>query len=329
MRVAVTGATGHVGANVVRALLAGGHEIRALCRTGSNRAALSGLDVDVAVGDVLDPSSLISVFAGVDVVINLAAIISVTGDPDGTVMRTNQNGPRNVAAACIECGVGRLVHVSSIHAFKARDTDPFVDETTPPADETCFAYDRSKAAGEYEIRVAVGRGLDAVIVNPTGIMGPHDYQDSFAGQMLRDLFDGRLPALVGAGFDWVDVRDVADAIVTAMNHGNTGENYLLSGTWASTKQVADICQAVSGTPAPRFVLPVWIALIGIPFLKAFSLITGQRPLYTYESLMILKHSNKDCRNGKAVRDLKFHVRPLHDTITDTYEWSKANGLIGN
>lgn len=327
MRVAVTGATGHIGANVVRDLLANGFQVRALCDPNDSHAALAGLDVETAQADVLRPADLAPALQGVDAVIHIAGIVSITGDLEGRVMKTNVEGVRNVARACQQTGVSRLVHVSSIHAFAALPGTQRLDETARSAGRTCFAYGRSKSAGERELLAAVGDGLNAVILNPTGVLGPHDHSNSHGGQLLRDHFRGRIPALVNAGFDWVDARDVAAAIRAALHSGRSGERYILSGRWASSKEIADLCELVSGTPAPRLILPVWFALSGLPFLRLLARIMGSRPLYTYESLLILRDSNKNCSSEKACRELGFRARPLRDTIRDTYQWNLQNGFI--
>jgi len=327
MRVAVTGATGHLGANVVRDLLAHGFGVRAVCHPSSKMDALEGLDVEIAHADVLQPESLLAAFQDADAVVHLAAMISIIGDPNGTVMRTNVEGARNVARACLDNCVSKLVHISSIHALKSSPRDKRIDESSSPADHGCSAYDRSKAAGEREILAATEDGLDATILNPTGILGPHDYAGSLSGQMLRSLFQGRLPALIEAGFDWVDARDVASVIRTSLRYGQPGERYVISGRWASFKRLAELCEAVSATPALRLVLPLWAAFVGLPFLRLQSRITGVRPLYSYESLMILRNSNKNYMAEKAHRDFAFIPRPLRETINDTHDWNAELGLL--
>ena len=322
MKIAVTGSTGHLGANVVRDFLAHGHSVRALYHPDASLAAIEGLDIEAVPADVLDPLQIRSAIEGMDAVIHLAAIISINGDPEGSVHRTNVEGPKNVAQACLELGVRKLVHVSSIHAFKSSKHATKLDENSPKADETSFDYDRSKAGGEIEILNAVKSGLNASILNPTGILGPHDYCNSLAGQMLKRMFEGRMPALVDAGFDWVDVRDVAGAIRNALEFGRKGEQYVISGRWISFRELATLCESVSGKPAPRVTIPIWIARLGLPFSNLNSRLTGAPPLYTHESLQILKESNNNCSCAKAHREFGYVARDLAKTIRDTYDWHK-------
>ncbi|MCB0571704.1 MAG: NAD-dependent epimerase/dehydratase family protein [Phaeodactylibacter sp.] len=326
-KIAITGASGHIGANMVRALLKQGFEARALYHTSGKTQALEELPVERRAVDVLDINTLREAFRGVDAVIHLAAIISVNGDPDGRVMRTNTEGPRNVVQACLDCSVRKLIHFSSIHAFRYTAADPIVTEAHPPAGPGNFAYDRSKAAGEREVLEGVSRGLDAVILNPTGVIGPYDFGSSHSGQMLKSLMKGTLPALAKGGFDWVDARDIADAAVAALQKGRAGERYILSGQWASLRELATLCHRYSGRRPPLLELPLWTALLGLPFLKAFGRITGSLPLYTYESITVLKHSNRNCSNEKARRELGYKPRPLEETIRDIYDWYKVRGMV--
>src|SRR5690606_7878039 len=151
----------------------------------------------------------------------------------------NVRGPRSVARAALAEGVRRMVHVGSIHAFDARPLDAPLDESRRRAIGRRYpAYDRSKAAGEAEVRRAVAEGLDAVVVHPSSVIGPWDFHGSRMGRFFLDLFRRRLPVLVDGGFDWVDVRDVAESLVAAAERGRRGESYLLGGCYASVRSLA-------------------------------------------------------------------------------------------
>lgn len=327
MTVVVTGASGHVGGNLVRALLAAGRRVRCVVRDDAR--AIAGLDVERVRADVFDPASLRAAFDGAEVVYHLAAKVSIEGDPGGIVHRTNVEGPRNVAAACLAARVKRLVHFSSIHAFVQRPFDERLDESRPlVTDPREMAYDRSKAAGQREVLDAVRRGLDAVIIHPTAILGPFDFKPSPVGQVLLDLYHRRLPALVAGGFDWVDVRDVVAGAMAAEQRGRTGRSYLLSGEWKSVVELAAIAEAVTGVRPPRFVAPFWLARLGAPFLTAFARLTGRRPLYTADSLHALE-SNRRISCERAVAELGYTHRPLRETIADAYAWFREAGMLGS
>jgi dihydroflavonol-4-reductase len=321
--IAITGATGHIGANMVRGLLARGFSVRALYRSARKRETLEGLGAELQQCDVLDPDSLHAAFAGMDAVIHLAALISIAGDPEGKVMQTNVEGTRHVVQACLACGVRRLIHFSSIHAFQYNESEAKVTEDNPPAGQSNFAYDQSKAASEAAALRGLEQGLEVLILNPTAVIGPYSHSGAYAGQMLLGMLENRFPALVQGGFDWVDARDLVEGTAAALEKGRSGERYILSGHWASIAQLAAICARFSGKRPPRLVLPLGLALLGLPFLQAYSRLAGSPPLYTYESLMTLKHSNRHCSHEKARRELGYHPRPLEETVRGVYEWYMA------
>jgi dihydroflavonol-4-reductase len=325
--VAVTGASGHVGANLVRALLAAGRTVRALVR--EHTAGVDGLPVEIGRLDVLDPESCRSALAGAEVVYHLAARISVGWDPPGPVEAINVTGTGNVVQACLDCGVRRLVHFSSIHAFAAEPADGVIDESRPLASPSpgTLVYDRSKAEGERQVAAGVARGLDAVIVNPSAVLGPNDFLLSAMGEVLLDLYHRRFPALVGdAGFDWVDVRDVVASAIEAERRGRTGEHYLLTGHWLPFAELARLWGAVSGAKIPRLVAPMWLARVGAPFVSGWSRLSGRRPLFTGDSLRVLRN-HRHISHARASSELGHNPRPLEETLRDTCAWFRQAGKL--
>ncbi len=325
MRVAITGASGHIGNNLARALLCQGVEVKALYHQDTR--ALEKLNLTRVHGSVLDPDSLLLCFQDVDVVYHLASVISIKGDPQGFVRRVNQEGTRYVVDACIKTSVQRLVHFSTIHALQQAPLEEVLDETRPLLYETNSIYDQSKAKAERIVLQAVQRGLDAVIVSPTGIIGPHDYKPSLMGRGLIALYRGSLPALVPGGFNWVDVRDVVQGSIQACDYGKSGERYILSGTWVSMRELAEMMEAISGTPRPKFTSPFWLARLGFPLIRAFCTLNGTETLYTAESLAALADVNRNISNQKARRMLNYHPRPIQETLKDTIDWFQQAEML--
>ena len=330
-RVAVTGSSGHVGACLVRQLLEDGHQVRALIRSEKPPRSLEGLDVEFVRGDICKPSSLRPLVDSVERVYHLAALISIVGPMGGKVRAVNVHGARNVGEAALEAGVKRMVHVSSVHAFElgvSTDGKPrTIDETHRRSrEETCPAYDASKAAGETEIRKLVDKGLDAVIVHPAGVIGPFDFGPSRMGKVLVSLGNGRMPGLLGGGFDWVDVRDVSNGIRSAAEQGHTGESYILSGNFASIPDLAHVAGTVTGARVPKFVFPLGIANLFAPAAEAAAKLLQAEPLYTEESLMALRSDVRFDRS-KAGDHLDYSARPLIDTLRDTYRWFAGQGRL--
>ena len=326
MRFVVTGASGHLGGNVVRALVATGASVRAVdVRRG---AALQGLDVEFVEGDVLDPSALQKAFAGAEFVLHLAAKISIAGDPDGSVRRVNVDGVRHVAEAALAAGVRRLVHCSSLHAYDVGSiAGPVREDGRRATDSALPPYDRSKAAGEDELRRVVDQGLDAVILNPSGMFGPVDPEPSRMGRVLLAMFRGRMPVTVHGAFDWVDVRDVATALIAATERGRTGENYLIGGHRASVTELGRLAAEVSGRTPPRLVAPLApVKLAAVAAVRLAGPRRAGRLLVTPESLHALDSDPVvDC--SKAVAELGHKPRPLAETIADLHASFLADGRL--
>ena len=202
-----------------------------------------------------------------------------------------------------------------------------MDETFPQSTwEINSAYDASKAQGEEVVQNFIKKGLEATIVNPTGVIGPYDYTPSRMGQFFLDIYNGRFPALIQGGFDWVDVRDVIQAIIQAEKKGRCGEKYILSGQYASTKELAVMANKWTDLKVPFFCSPLWMAKCGIPFAKILSLINGKEPLVTKESIEALS-LDKKISNKKAQNELGFIPRELTISIRDTYAWFLREGFL--
>lgn len=330
--VLVTGASGLVGANLTRALLAQGRGVRALVH--EDRRALEGLEVEAVQADIRDPEALERALAGVEVVYHLAGSISLSMDSGPEMEAINAIGTRNVVTACLRCGVRRLVHFSSIDALRPEPYDVRVDETRPLIDEDRSAaelgqispYQRSKAQSEREVRAGIERGLDSVILQPTAIFGPNDFKPSYIGQALIQLARGRIPALVRGGFDWVDVRDVVAGALAAELVAPTGAHYLLGGHWQTIRSVAERVAAVTGRPAPLFDVPMELADAFAPVMLKLAHFNGTHPIYTRVTLDALRGNRQvDCAH--AARDLGYTARPLDETVRDTLTWFQEHGYL--
>lgn len=324
--VAVTGASGHLGATVVRALLARGDRVRVLI-LGDDDLGLRGLPVERVGGSVTDPAAVARLVDGVDRLYHLAALISIDPADDARVHATNVGGARTVVAACRAAGTPRLVHVSSIHALASAPEDRPVTEERPLAEGPGLpAYDASKAAAEQIVRDAIADGLDAVILNPTGIIGPDDLRPSHMGEALLRMATGRMPALVSGAFDWVDARDVAAGILAAADRAPAGSRYLLGGHRASVAELAALADRATGRHHRRVVLPMWMARAAAPGAVLLARRLGQRPLFSPGSLHALRH-HREVSHALAERELGYRPRPLAETVADTIASFIRDGRI--
>jgi dihydroflavonol-4-reductase len=221
--------------------------------------------------------------------------------------------------AALEQGVRRFVHCSSVHAFDLERCGPSLDENGPPTVEPGSpAYDRSKRAGEHSVRSVVSQGLDAVIVNPTGVIGPLDHGPSRMGATILQFMHRKIPVGISGRFDFVDVRDVAAGMIAASERGRTGENYLLSGTRISAMELGLLVERRSGARAPRIAIPLAlvepISHLALAFERHMSI-----PLFTPDALHAL-HYSPAVSHYKAATELGYISRPIHSTVDDSVAW---------
>lgn len=325
MFIAVTGASGHLGANVVRTLLQHGHRVKAIVH--QHTRGIDSLPVEQAFGDVLDINSLQSAFGGVDMVIHLASRISIVSWDSEQVEATNTTGVKNVITACLSSRVKRLVHVSSIHAHEKVPLDQELNETRELVNSRNAAtYDSSKARGELIVQAAVQDGMDAIIVNPTGIIGPYDFEPSLLGAGLLTFARGHIPITIGGGFDWVDARDVSEGILKAAELVPPGGKYLLSGHWVAMQDVTREVRRVMGKKPPLFAFPLRGAVCITPVVTAIDRVTGRRPLFTAAAVKALD-SNRYISHVKASSAFGYEPRPFTETIRDTIGWFSQNGFL--
>lgn len=331
-RLLITGASGLVGANLVRALLAQGRNVRALIH--HDHRALDGLDVETISADVRDQASLERAMAGIEVVYHLAGSISLEMDSGSEMMEINTIGTRLVVNACMKCGVQRLIHFSTIDALKKDSLGTPVDEEQPLIDADLTddelaripPYDLSKARAEREVLAGIGRGLDAVIVRPTAMLGPYDFKPSLIGQALLQLANGKIPALVKAGFDWVDVRDVVAGVMRAERDAPAGSSYMLGGNWHTLREVAVMAAAFSQRSAPRLTVPFWLADLFAPVMLKLASFNNTHPIYTRVTLEALR-GDRHVSSARAERELGYTARRLSETVRDTLTWFQEQGYL--
>ena len=321
-RYILTGAAGHVGSTVLKELLHRGDRVRALLLPGQTPPVQGP---EYVYGDVRDAGSLQPLFAGMGgaTVIHTAAIISIAGRVSDQVRAVNVGGTRNILDLCRQSGIRRLVHVCSSHALPELPRGQVqreIDDYDPDKVRGCYA--KTKAEAARDVVAAAKKGLDAVLVLPTGIFGPGDRGGNHLLQMVIQYMQGKLPAYVKGGYDFVDVRDVARGILLAAEKGRTGESYLLNGAYASLRQVLtqvkELCHLKALPELPRF-----LGQAAVPFVELASRISGHRPLYTAYSLRVLG-SNAAYSHEKAARELGYAPRPLTETIRDMVAWLQEN-----
>jgi dihydroflavonol-4-reductase len=315
----VTGAAGHIGNVLVRELLADGQKIRALVMPGEDLSSLAGLNITYIEGNVLDSESLDRAMLGVEKVFHLAGIISIMPGQERLIRSVNVEGTKNVLRSAKKAGVKRLVYTSSIHAL-SRDCTGKIDERVPfdqfnPAGE----YDRTKAEASLAVLEAVKGGLDAVIVCPTGVIGPHDYRGSEMGELLRDFMRRKPHLMIEGAYDFVDVRDAARGHILACEHGRRGQVYILSGSQIKIFQLKQMVQQVLGWTSSTIFIPNWLAKFSVNFTPLYYRLTRQTPKFTGYSIETVQ-GNSDISCRKARRELGYSPRSMAATVADTVTW---------
>lgn len=321
MRILVTGATGHVGNCLVRKLSEQGLEVVSLSKdTGSPISKELGLEHIQC--DVRDFEKVRSVLKQIDVVYHLAAKIAIDNSESERVWDINVNGARNVAQAAYENGIQRMVHVSSVHAFNLDAKDkPISEKTAYETRSSACIYDRSKAAGEIEVKRWTEKGLNAVIINPTGVIGPYDFGTSFMGKTLLSMYRGELPYCLNGGFNWIDVRDIADVLIDAKEKGESGANYIIGGHWYSICQLSQLISKVSGIPAARFSIPMPVAKMAARLYCSWNQWAERKVRFTPYAIHTLG-SNRHVDYTKALKTFGYTPLPILQTLADLHEWWK-------
>jgi len=320
----VTGATGHIGNVLIRKLLGRGEEVRALTWRGEDSSSLHGMDIELVEGDVLDPDSLKPAFKDVDTVYHLAGIISIMPGDNPLVWKVNVEGTRNVLDQARRARVRRLVYTSSIHAIKRAPHGVAMDESLGYDVENPYGeYDRSKATASLAVQAAAQTDLDAVIVCPTGVIGPYDFRGSEMGEVIRGAAEAKPMFYVEGAYDFVDVRDVADGLISAAGHGSRGESYILSGHKISVRYILETVREVTGKAFSSIKIPFPLAEFAARFTPWYYQRTKAKPRFTPYSLEVLQ-SNSEISHAKATKDLGYRPRPVIETIADTVRWYFEN-----
>ncbi|OGO16033.1 MAG: hypothetical protein A2Y93_13445 [Chloroflexi bacterium RBG_13_68_17] len=323
----VTGATGHIGNVLVRELVARGEQVRALLLPGEDPSPLQGVEAQKVEGDVLDPDSIRAALDGVQRVYHLAGLISIMPQMYGRLYQVNVIGTRNMLQACRRARVRRLVYTSSIHAIAVPPEGNVIDESLPvDPDQTWGDYDRTKAMATREVQQAAAEGLDAVIVCPTGVIGPYDFRRSEVGQFILACARPGLKLFIEGAYDFVDVRDVAAGHILACEYGRRGESYILSGSRLTVRRILALVEDITGHHGPHLRLPLWLAELTSHVAPLFYRLTRAKPRFTPYSLHTIT-SNSVISPRKARGELGYATRPARESIADTLRWFAEQGAL--
>jgi len=327
MKVLVTGATGFVGSAVARALLAAHWRVRVLARKGSDRSNLTGLDVEVAEGDLNDPASLESAAAGCGGMFHVAADYRLGARDPSQLYRSNVEGTRNMLNAARRAGVQRVVYTSSVATIGIPADGTPGDERTPTALQNMIGhYKRSKYLAEEVVREAAREGTSIVIVSPSTPVGPGDLKPTPTGQLVLDAAAGRMPAYVDTGLNIVHVDDVAAGHLLAYERGQAGERYILGGEDMTLRQILAQIAALVGRKPPRVRLPFGVALSAAYVAEGYAKLSGRSGRITLEGVR-MSRKRMFFSSARAVRELGYRWRPPVSAFEDAIRWFRDRGKL--
>ncbi len=329
-KILVTGATGHLGSNLVRALLDRGANVRLLLRKSSSNHEVEGLDVEHVFGDLADAKSLHDAVKGCDQVYHLAAFVSIRSGDRPQLFDINVLGTRRLMQACREEGVQKVVHCSSFGAVGTNADGPSNEAWSVSPYEVTTDYEISKTFAELEVYKEIVRGLPAVIVNPSGIVGPWDFKPSLLGKTIIDFAHGKMKGYVEGAFDFVPVRDVVQGHLMAMEKGKVGERYLLTGERLTIGQTLDYLQELTGVPRPTMEIPAGF-LQNVSIVKDWverNFFPKKIPRFNYHSIRLLR-SGKYGDNTRAVEELGMEPTSVKEAYRESVAWFRERGILPN
>ncbi len=326
-RVFVTGATGFIGASIVRELLREGCHVRALVRRGANRKNLAGLDVDFWEGDLLDRGSLEKGLAGCDTLFHAAADYRLwTRDPE-SMYAVNVGGTRSILEAALKMDVSRVVYTSSVGTLgNPGNGEPGTEETPVTFCEMVGHYKKSKFLAEREAESFLPRGLPLVIVNPSTPVGGLDIKPTPTGKIIVDFLNRKMPAYLETGLNLIDVEDCARGHILAARHGRIGQKYILGNENLTLREIFSHLEGISGLPAPRIKLPYIPVLLAAHVNETISRFTGKAPVIPLAGVrMAGKRMFFD--SSKAKRELGLPQQPVRNALSKAVDWFRSEGYV--
>lgn len=314
MKILVTGAAGLLGAELVKQLLEKSYTVMAIYN--STPVKLSHENLEIQQCDILDMSALEEIMEGVSHVYHCAALVSFERKDKAHLFKINIEGTENIVNACINANVQKLVHVSSVAAIGRKRNAETVNEKMTWTEETSNSiYAKSKYLGEMEVWRGIGEGLQAAIVNPSVILGGDNWNDG-SSALFKSVYNGFKWYTEGvSGF--VDVRDVASAMIMLMNSKISGERFILNSENLSYEEIFSLMAKGFGkNPPPNKVTP-FLAEVVWRLEAIKSLFTGKKKLLTKETARTAQASVKYDNNKFLNAFSPFFFTPIAKSIAFT------------
>ncbi len=327
----VTGGSGLVGTNLINKLLSLKEDSDIIALQHNNIIKISSPRLKIINGDVCDMKSLDNLFnvTGYEkkICIHCAGIITISSKNSDNVYNVNVNGTKNIIIMCQKYKISKLIYISSVHTIPVSLKGTLMTEITDfDPNKLNGVYAKTKAIATKMVLESTKNGLNTVVVQPSGIIGPYDYYEGNFTSLILSYLKNKLPLIVTGGYDFVDVRDVVNGIVGAINYGRNGECYILTNKYYSVQELINILAKVTSKKPIKLKISRFIITPLAPIAEFYYSITKQKPLFTAYSLKVLK-DNAMFSHEKASRELGYTTRSLEVTLEDTVDWLKQVNKI--
>jgi dihydroflavonol-4-reductase len=332
MKAFVTGSTGLLGSNLVHLLSAQGHEVKALARSRDKaRQILGDTRAEIVVGDMQDIEGFTAALKGSDVLFHTAAYFREyfgPGDHWATLNKINVEATIHLLTEAEKRGVKKVIYVSSSNVIGLKPGGEPGDESTPPDSRSAEnLYSKSKVLAEQAIAAWLKtHALPVVLILPSAMFGPHDAAPTSAGKIVLDCLHRRLPGIPPGGFSVVDARDVAQAMLNAVERGKSGERYIVNNRYHSLGEILHLLETITGVPAPTRRIPYPLALAVGWLSETRARLTGTESAATINGVRILRAALR-VKSDRAERELGVTFRPFEDTLRDEVNWYVDNGYV--
>lgn len=333
MRAFVTGSTGLLGSNLVRALLADGYEVRALVRSRQKAEKFLGQQAGLTFieGDMEKVDAIAPHLQGCDVLFHAAAYFREffqPGDHWPILERINVKATVRILELAEQAGVKKAIYVSSSTVIGKLPNGQISDESTAPdAYAMRSLYPKSKVVAEEAVQQFIQtHHMPVVLILPTWMFGPGDAAPTASGQILIDFMAGKLPVIVPGGNMMVDARDVAQAMIAAVEKGRSGERYIVGGCGYSLADVLQMLEKITGKKGPTMRMPEPLFVPFARFSEFMARLRNTESLVTVngaESLI----QNIQVKSDKAIRELGATFRPFEETLKDEIAWFRQKQMI--
>lgn len=327
MRVLLTGADGLLGSNVVRELLDRKYIVTVFIEAGKKSITLPESNIKIVYGNILNSEEVSDAVSGNDYVIHCAANTNIWPTRSEIIRQVNVDGTENIIDACLEHNIKRLISVGTANSFASGNLDQLGDENNS---YEAFVYnldymDSKRLAQDLVLDAVQQKELNAIIVNPTFMIGPYDSKPS-SGAMIHAVAHGKVPGFTPGGKNYINVKDVAVGIANGIDHGRNGECYILGNENLTYEEMFNKIGHTINRPSPKRKLPAFIVRAIGRVNSAMARAFNYKPTITYE-LARLSCEDHYYSSKKAVRELKLPQTPIENGVRECYNWFVSNGYI--